>query len=93
MRYLVFLRGIPGSGKSTFVKEEGLEPYTISSDTVRLLIKPPVLSVAGQPVTSQKINRRVWGLIYSLIKCRMEEVNYSPNATNAGNADIASTGL
>ena len=32
MRYLVFLRGIPGSGKSTFVKEEGLEPYTISSD-------------------------------------------------------------
>lgn len=90
MRYLVFLRGIPGSGKSTFVKEEGLEPYTISSDTVRLLIKPPVLSVAGQPVTSQKINRRVWGLIYSLIKCRMEEGEFTVlDATNAGNADIA----
>ncbi len=90
MRYLVFLRGIPGSGKSTFVKENRLEPYTISSDEVRLLIKPPVLSVIGQAIISQKINRRVWGLIYSLIKCRMEEGELTIlNATNAGNADIA----
>lgn len=90
MRYLVFLRGIPGSGKSTFVKENRLEPYTISSDEVRLLIKPPILSVAGQTVISQKINRRVWGLIYSLIKCRMAEGEFTVlDATNAGNADMA----
>lgn len=90
MRYLVFLRGIPGSGKSTFVKENRLEPYTISSDEVRLLIKPPILSVSGKTVISQKINRRVWGLIYSLIKCRMAEGEFTIlNATNAGNADIA----
>ncbi|WP_292382132.1 AAA family ATPase [Methanosarcina sp. UBA289] len=63
MRYLVFLRGIPGSGKSTFVRENNLEPYTISSDSVRLLLKPPVLSVTGRPAISQEINRRVWGLI------------------------------
>lgn len=54
MRYLVFLRGIPGSGKSTFVRENNLEPYTISSDSVRLLLKPPVLSVTGRPVTLKK---------------------------------------
>lgn len=90
MRYLVFLRGIPGSGKSTFVRENNLEPYTISSDSVRLLLKPPVLSVTGKPVISQKINRRVWGLIYSLIKCRMEDGDFIVlDATNAGNADIA----
>lgn len=90
MRYLVFLRGIPGSGKSTFVKENRLEPYTICSDEVRLLIKPPVLSVTGQTIISQKINRRAWGLIYSLIKCRMEEGEFTIlDATNAGNADIA----
>ncbi|WP_269851968.1 AAA family ATPase [Methanosarcina horonobensis] len=90
MRYLIFLRGIPGSGKSTFVKENRLEPYTISSDEVRLLIKPPILSVTGQTIISQKINRRAWGLIYSLIKCRMEEGELTIlNATNAGNADIA----
>lgn len=90
MRYLVFLRGIPGSGKSTFVRENNLEPYTISSDSVRLLLKPPVLSVTGRPAISQKINRRVWGLIYSIIKCRMEDGDFTViDATNAGNADIA----
>lgn len=90
MRYLVFLRGVPGSGKSTFVRENSLEPYTISSDNVRLLIKPPVLSVTGRDTISQKINPRVWGLIYSLIKCRMEEGEFTIlDATNAGNADIA----
>ncbi|MGB9939847.1 AAA family ATPase [Methanosarcina sp.] len=90
MRYLVFLRGIPGSGKSTFVRENNLEPYTISSDSVRLLLKPPVLSVTGKPVISQEINRRVWGLIYSVIKCRMEDGDFTVlDATNAGNADIA----
>lgn len=72
MKYLVFLRGIHGSGKSTFIKENRLEPYTISSDDVRLLIKPPLFSVTGQTITSQKINRRVWGSIYSLIKCALK---------------------
>jgi predicted kinase len=90
MRCLVFLRGVPGSGKSTFVRENNLEPYTISSDSVRLLLKPPVLSITGRPVLSQQINHRVWGLIYSLIKSRMEDGDFTVlDATNAGNADIA----
>ncbi|HWQ49806.1 MAG TPA: AAA family ATPase [Methanosarcina sp.] len=95
MRYLVFLRGIPGSGKSIFVRKNNLEPYTISSytissDSVQLLLKPPVLSVTGRPVISQEINRRVWGLIYSLIKCRMEDGDFIVlDATNAGNENIA----
>ena len=90
MRYLVFLRGVPGSGKSTFVRENNLEPFTISSDKIRLLLKPPVLSVTGKRVLSQQINRRVWGLIYSLIESRMEDGDFTIlDATNAGNADIA----
>lgn len=90
IRYFVFLRGTPGSGKSTFVRENSLEQYTISSDTVRLLLKPPILSLTGRPIISQKINRRVWGLIYSLIKSRMEDGEFTIlDSTNAGNADIA----
>lgn len=90
MRCLVFLRGVPGSGKSTFVRENNLEPYTISSDSVRLLLKPPVLSVTGKPALSQQINPRVWGLIYSLIKSRMKDGDFTVlDATNAANADIA----
>lgn len=90
MRYLVFLRGIPSSGKSTFVRENSLTPYTISSDRVRILLKPPVLSVTGRFMLSQKINPRVWRLIYSVIKCRMEDGEFTIlDATNAGNADIS----
>lgn len=90
MRYLVFLRGIPGSGKSTFVRENNLTPYAISSDRVRILLKPPVLSIAGMFMLSQKINPRVWGLIYSVMKCRMEDGDFTVlDATNAGNADIS----
>lgn len=90
MRYLVFLRGAPGSGKSTFVRENSLGLFTISSDSVRLLLKPPVLSITGNSIISQKINPRTWGLIYSLIKCRMEEGEFTIlDATNAGNADIS----
>lgn len=35
MRELLLLRGLPGSGKSTLVKEMGLEAYTLSTDDLR----------------------------------------------------------
>lgn len=35
MRKLYLLRGLPASGKSTFIKENHLEDYTISSDKIR----------------------------------------------------------
>ena len=39
MRYLFILRGAPGSGKSTWVKENELDSYTISTDTLRLMYR------------------------------------------------------
>ncbi len=35
MRTLLLLRGAPGCGKSTWVKEQGLETYTLCADTLR----------------------------------------------------------
>lgn len=43
MRILLLIRGVPGSGKSTFIKEQGLEPYTLSADALRLLYASPML--------------------------------------------------
>lgn len=40
MRTLVLLRGLPGVGKSTWIKAQGLEPYTLSADQIRLLTRP-----------------------------------------------------
>ena len=43
MRSLVILRGSPASGKSTWVKEMGLENYTLCADTIRLLVESPII--------------------------------------------------
>ena len=47
MRILLLMRGVPGSGKSTFIKEQGLEPYTLSADPLRLLYASPMVNNAG----------------------------------------------
>lgn len=38
MKKLYVLRGVPGSGKSTFIRQHHLDPYTISTDQLRLLL-------------------------------------------------------
>lgn len=72
MRNLYLLRGAPASGKSTWVKENGLEPYTISSDNIRLLFRSPTLNPNGTYEISQIDNGRVWPTIISLVENRME---------------------
>lgn len=42
MRNLVILRGAPGCGKSTWIKNNNLENYTLSADSIRLFIQSPV---------------------------------------------------
>ena len=37
MRTLLILRGAPGCGKSTWVEQNGLLPYTLSPDTLRVM--------------------------------------------------------
>ncbi|MCX2716695.1 AAA family ATPase [Helicobacter sp. MIT 21-1697] len=43
MRILVLMRGIPASGKSTWIANMGLEQYTLSPDSLRLMASSPVL--------------------------------------------------
>lgn len=47
MRTLLLLRGAPGSGKSTWIKENNLENYTLEVDLFRNLISNPVLGLDG----------------------------------------------
>lgn len=74
MKYLILLRGLPGSGKSYWVKENKLEDYTISSDNVRLLFATPSIPFAAcykDRGISQKNDKDVWELIHSLVECRL----------------------
>ena len=71
MRNLYVLRGVAGCGKSTWLREMGLEPYTISSDALRLIFNSPELNTKGEWIISQKQNKKIWNLIYDVLDKRM----------------------
>ena len=72
MRYLFVLRGAPASGKSTWIKENELEPYTISTDSLRLMYQSPITTVEGDRAISQNHDKQVWDLLMELLERRME---------------------
>lgn len=43
MRTLLLMRGLPASGKSTWIRTHDLEPYTLSPDTLRLMASSPII--------------------------------------------------
>ena len=72
MRYLFLLRGAPGSGKSTWVKENELDSYTISTDTLRLMYQSPVTNIDGTRAISQNHDTQVWKMVFDLMERRMD---------------------
>ncbi|OLP66297.1 hypothetical protein BACPU_05990 [Bacillus pumilus] len=77
MRTLVLLRGLPGVGKSTWIQQQGLEPYTLSADYIRLLTQPPQLSINGKPEITSKHDHKVWSLLFDLLTARMERGDFT----------------
>ena len=71
MRTLLLLRGAQASGKSTWVTENNLEPYTLSADKIRLNIANPILNEDGSIEISQKNNKLTWELLYKYLEMRM----------------------
>lgn len=72
MRNLFILRGAPASGKSTWIRENELEPYTISTDGLRLMYQSPVTTIEGDRAISQNNDKQVWELLMELLERRME---------------------
>lgn len=77
MRTLLLLRGTQASGKSTWVTENNLEPYTLSADKIRLNIANPVLNEDGSIEISQKYNKLTWELLYQYLEMRMENGDFT----------------
>lgn len=71
MRLLYILRGSPASGKSTWIKENHLESYTLAADSIRLLYEAPVLNNMGNFCITQKNDTEVWALLMKLLEKRM----------------------
>lgn len=72
MRRLLLTRGLPGSGKSTWLKNQGIEQYVISSDAIRLLLNSPVMDSDGRMSINQGQNRKVFEMLFEILESRMD---------------------
>lgn len=62
------MRGAPGSGKSTLIKNSGLSNYSISLDELRKLL---VAEEDSQLPTS--VNKEDYALLYSILQTRVQK--------------------
>jgi predicted kinase len=77
MRHLVLLRGSMGAGKSTFIRENNLEQFTLSADEIRLLFQTPVMTEDGRYTISQKNDKKVWKFLLELLEERMKRGEFT----------------
>ena len=89
MRTLLLLRGSAGCGKSTWIEKNGLKPYTLCADDIRLLCKSPVMQVDGTEGISQSNDAVVWKTLFNLLEVRMQKGEFTViDATNSKTSEI-----
>lgn len=67
-RLLILMRGAPGSGKSTLIKNSGLSNYAISLDELRRLLAAEENSQL--PIS---VNKEAYALLYSILQTRVQK--------------------
>jgi len=72
MRQLILMRGAMGAGKSTFIENNGLKPYALSPDELRLMHQTPVLQENGKTAITMSNDKYVWETLFHLLEKRME---------------------
>lgn len=77
MRILLVMRGIPGSGKSTWIEEHDLKQYTLSPDNIRLLYSAPELGLDGKYHISAKCDKHVWAFLRERLEARMKNGEFT----------------
>ena len=89
MRVLLLLRGSAGCGKSTWIEQNGLKPFTLSADEIRLLCQSPVMQVDGTPSISQANDKTVWKILYDILEVRMQHGEFTViDATNSKTSEM-----
>ena len=78
MRTLLILRGAPGSGKSTWVKNHGLTPYTLCPDDIRVLCASRDLKADGTFAIARNHNveQETWKIILDLLEFILALVSF-----------------
>lgn len=77
MRTLLLMRGAMGSGKSTFIQQNHLEPYVIEPDVLRMMVTSPALNQNGSFTISQNKDTEVWDTVMNLLENRMKNGDFT----------------
>ena len=89
MRILLLFRGAPGCGKSTFIDQNGLRPYALSADEIRLQCQSAQQTADGRVEISQKNEQDVWNMLFKLLEIRMRNGEFTViDATNSKTSEI-----
>ena len=89
MRVLLLLRGSAGCGKSTWIEQNGLKPYTLSADDIRLLCQSPIMQVDGTEGISQANDNVTWKTLFNLLEVRMQKGEFTViDATNSKTSEM-----
>ncbi len=89
MRTLLLLRGSAGCGKSTWIEQNGLKPYTLSADDIRLLCQSPVMQVDGTKGISNSNDSLTWKILFELLERRMSKGEFTViDATNSKTSEM-----
>lgn len=89
MRILLLLRGSAGCGKSTWIEQNGLKPYTLSADNIRLLCQSPIMQVDGTEAISQSNDNVTWKTLFNLLEVRMQKGEFTViDATNSKTSEM-----
>ena len=89
MRVLLLLRRSAGCGKSTWIEQNGLKPYTLSADDIRLLCQSPVLQPDGTVGISQSNDKTVWKTLFNLLEIRMQKGEFTViDVTNSKTSEM-----
>lgn len=92
MRMLLLLRGLPASGKSSFIQHNHLQDYTVSSDALRLLMGSNELRVSGEYTINNGISQAMWSKLYEILEVRFKIGAFTVlDATNIKTADMQKT--
>lgn len=90
MRTLLLFRGAPGVGKSTYIEKNGLKPYALCADDIRLLCQSPILSVNGNTEITMNNDRVVWKTLFTLLEVRMRRGEFTViDATNSKASEMS----
>lgn len=71
MKKLIILRGIQGSGKSTFIKDNNLQNHVLSPDTFRIMTSGHSRNNLGEESICQQESQKAWAMTFDVLETRM----------------------